>query len=263
MPFFITDDGVPIFFVDRGKPPSTAILLIHGETFNSRFWKHNIAPLAQHCRVVAPDLRGRGESGKTEDGQSIAQFARDIDALAEHLGLSQILLVGWSLGSAVGWSYIAQFGQSRLRGFVNVDQLPYRHVSEEQLEAAKAAVRENRFRNHLAKIDRYFGAGSEPDEETRMWMASECMKTHSASHLAIVADSHRCDFRPVLPTIVVPNQVYWASHGAITQDTLEQITARTDRCEPVFFEGCGHLIPWVRPEEFNARLLSFATRVGV
>jgi pimeloyl-ACP methyl ester carboxylesterase len=260
MPYMVTEDGTPIYYADYGPRSAAAIVLLHGEPFNSLFWAHNIEALAERFHVVTMDVRGRGRSGKTEYGQSIAQFARDAHLLFERLNLTQILLVGWSLGSAIGWSYMEQFGQQALRGFVNVDQPPYRYVSDEHLEASRAAVREHRLEHHLASINRYLGPDSGVDEETVRWMAYECMKTHTSSHSAIITDAYLADFRPQLAAMQIPNQFYWASFGAVRREMANYVLKTAPNCESVFFDNCGHLIPWVKAAQFNAELAKFAVR---
>jgi non-heme chloroperoxidase len=261
MAYVVTSDGTPIYYIDEGPRSPSAVLLIHAEPFNVRLWARNITPLAQKFRVVAIDVRGRGESGKTENGQSIAQFARDLRLIIEHLNLAQIVVVGWSLGSSIVWSYIEQFGHIRLSGFVNVDQSPYRFVSEENTEARRSAVRNRRLEHHIEIIRNYLGPESGLDDDAVHWMAYECMKTHSHTHIAAITDSYRSDFRPHLEKISIPNQLYWSTYGTIKSEMAEFMIAKTPGCEPVFFKGCGHLIPWVQAERFNDELSRFVERV--
>ena len=54
----------------------------------------------------------------------MAQYARDVHALVEQLGLDGVLLVGWSMGTMVAWELIRRVGTARLAGHVNVSQGP-------------------------------------------------------------------------------------------------------------------------------------------
>jgi pimeloyl-ACP methyl ester carboxylesterase len=74
--------------------------------------------------VVNVDLRGHGESPACEGGHTVAQYARDVHALIEQLGLDGVILVGWSMGTMVAWELIRRFGTARLAGHVNVSQGP-------------------------------------------------------------------------------------------------------------------------------------------
>ena len=114
MPYIETSDKVPLYYVDEGPRSPSAIFLAHASPLSSRFWQKNIPVLSRQFRVVAMDTRGRGESGKTEEGLTVAQFARDMRHILATLGLDRVLAIGWSFGSTVVLSYMEQFGDDRL-----------------------------------------------------------------------------------------------------------------------------------------------------
>ncbi len=112
-----TKDGAKIYYEERGE--GQPILLVHGWMCSSRFWQKNVPELADEFRVVTIDLRGHGNSCKTLSGHTMAQYARDVRALIEHLGLEETVLVGWSLGGRVVLSYYEQYGSDgRVRALV-------------------------------------------------------------------------------------------------------------------------------------------------
>ena len=106
--------------VGSGRP----VLLIHGVSMSRRFFERNLDALAERFRVVNVDLRGHGESPACEGGHTVAQYARDVHALIEQLGLHGVVLVGWSMGTMVAWELIRRCGAARLAGHVNVSQGP-------------------------------------------------------------------------------------------------------------------------------------------
>lgn len=81
--------------VGSGRP----VLLIHGVSMSRRFFERNVDVPAERFRVVNVDLRGHGESPACEGGHTVAQYARDVHALIERLGLDGVVLVGWSMGT--------------------------------------------------------------------------------------------------------------------------------------------------------------------
>jgi pimeloyl-ACP methyl ester carboxylesterase len=261
VPYVETPDGVPLFYVDEGPRTETGLFLVHAEPFSSQFWKRNIPELTGRYRVVAMDVRGRGESGKTDAGHSIGQYAQDFRYMLEVLGLQSVVAVGWSLGGSIIWSYMQQFGADRLDGYVNVDQPPYRFVSEEHLQARLTAIRTRRLQHHTTTVRGYFGPEADVDEDVVKWMVHECMKTPTSAHVTAVTESYRSDYRPFLSEVRVPTRTFWARYGSIQPGVAELMRSATANSELVFFERSGHLIPWVEPEKFNRELAGFAGEV--
>jgi pimeloyl-ACP methyl ester carboxylesterase len=258
VPYLETPDGVPLYYVDEGPRASSGLFLIHAEPFNGKFWKKNIPDLSRHFRVVAMDVRGRGESGKTDEGHTIAQYADDFQHMLEALGLEAVVAVGWSLGGSIIWSYLQRFGDARLVGYVNVDQPPYRFVSEEDLQERLTAIRTSRLRHHTNAVLAYLGAEAEKDEAVVKWMVYECMKTPTSAHVAAVTDSYRSDFRAFLPEVRLPTRIFWARYGSIRAPVADLMQKGMANSKAVFFERSGHLIPWVEADKFNRELAAFA-----
>lgn len=96
--------GLQIFLYEAGADEQPALLLIHGLGDEADTWRHVIAPLAERYHVLAPDLPGFGRSEKPNRAFTLA-FLRDalID-LWETLGLSDVALMGSSLGGALAQS---------------------------------------------------------------------------------------------------------------------------------------------------------------
>src|SRR4029450_10485749 len=75
----------------------------------SHMWLPLMPLLAPHHRVIVPDLRGAGDSGKPEAGYEKANLARDIHALTASLGAEHVAVVGHDIGLMVAYAYAAQF----------------------------------------------------------------------------------------------------------------------------------------------------------
>ena len=79
--------------------PGAALVLLHGGQGNARQWDTVARALADRSRVLAPDLRGHGESDHAPDGDYAPDVvAGDVEALADALGLGRFALVGFSIG---------------------------------------------------------------------------------------------------------------------------------------------------------------------
>lgn len=261
MPYIETPDGVPIFYLDEGPRTETALFLLHAEPFNSIFWQRNVPELSSKTRVVAMDVRGRGQSGKTDEGHNFAQYSRDFSHVLDVLGLARIVPAGWSFGASIVWEYIQQFGEDRLAGYVNVDQQPYRYVSEEDFKRLLGELTSRRLRFHKRRILSYLGPESREASEVVDWMAYECLKTPTAAHISLMTDSYYADYRPFLGNTTVPSCTFWAKYGLIDAQMVQEIDRATPNSRLVFFEHSGHLLPWTEAEKFNRELEAFVLEV--
>ncbi len=90
----------------EGRP----VILLHGFPDSGRLWRHQIAPLADAgFRVIVPDMRGYGASGKpTEaDAYNILYLVADVGAVLDEVGVERAHVVGHDWGAAVAWALAA------------------------------------------------------------------------------------------------------------------------------------------------------------
>jgi len=104
---FADVNGVRLHYLIAGK--GDPVVLLHGYAETSHMWLPLIAKLADRHTVIAPDLRGFGESSAPPDGYTKAAMARDIHALVKSLNYDRIRLVGHDIGLMVAYAYAAQY----------------------------------------------------------------------------------------------------------------------------------------------------------
>lgn len=85
------------------------ILLIHGMAGSSRTWREVMPELAEHYRVLAPDLLGHGASGKAATDYSLGAHASILRDLMDRLGIARATVVGQSLGGGVAMQFSYQY----------------------------------------------------------------------------------------------------------------------------------------------------------
>lgn len=117
--FFTTSDGVRLHYFEAGE--GRPVVLVPGWTMPAAIWAPQIRALSPSNRVVALDPRSQGRSETADGGHYHERRARDIHELLEHLDLSDVTLVGWSLGASEVLIYANNFGSDRLAGLVLVD----------------------------------------------------------------------------------------------------------------------------------------------
>jgi pimeloyl-ACP methyl ester carboxylesterase len=104
---FAEVNGVKLHYLVAGK--GDPVVLLHGFAETSHMWLPLIAKLADKHTVIAPDLRGFGESAAPSDGYTKAAMAQDIRALVKSLNYDRIRLVGHDIGLMVAYAYAAQY----------------------------------------------------------------------------------------------------------------------------------------------------------
>ena len=87
-----------------GRP----LVLVHGWAMHAGVWQGFADQLAEHCMIVALDLRGHGDSRSLAGPHTFEQYARDVVAVIKHLELCDAALLGWSMGTSVIMKMFAQ-----------------------------------------------------------------------------------------------------------------------------------------------------------
>jgi pimeloyl-ACP methyl ester carboxylesterase len=92
-------NGIRQHYLEAGGGPT--VVLLHGFPETSYAWRHQIPVLAEHYRVIVPDLRGYGETEKPAFGYDKRTMANDLRQLMRVLHISKIALVGHDRGARV------------------------------------------------------------------------------------------------------------------------------------------------------------------
>lgn len=100
-------DGVRLHYLTSGA--GSPVLLLHGYAQTSHMWRPLIAELAKTHEVIAPDLRGFGDSAKPDGGYDKKTMARDVHALMASLGHERYAVAGHDIGLMVAYALAAQF----------------------------------------------------------------------------------------------------------------------------------------------------------
>ncbi len=105
---FVIADDITLHYVQWGTK-GTPIICTHGMTANAMYFQALADALAQDHRVIAYDVRGRGDSDKPEDGYSTPIYAADLAALIDELDLERPIVLGHSLGAFISLYFAAHY----------------------------------------------------------------------------------------------------------------------------------------------------------
>ena len=115
-------NGVDLFIEESGT--GEPIVFHHGYTGAHDVWLDEISPrLDRRYRCIVMDCRGAGDSEHPPEGYSIEQYADDVIAVADSLGLDRFTFVGHSMGGGIGYQLGVSHGE-RLNKLVLVAPIP-------------------------------------------------------------------------------------------------------------------------------------------
>ncbi len=104
-------NGETYAYLEKGTGDKV-LVLIHGNLSSSIYYKPLIDRLPDDIRVIAPDLRGFGNSSYQNPFDSLATLATDIQLLLSELKISKAHIAGWSLGGGVAMEFAARYPRS-------------------------------------------------------------------------------------------------------------------------------------------------------
>jgi pimeloyl-ACP methyl ester carboxylesterase len=115
-------NGLRLHYVMGGK--GDPVVLLHGFPQTWYEWHHVMPALAEHYTVIAPDLRGLGESSKPETGYDATTVAEDVFQLVNRLGFQKINLVGHDIAGGVAYAYAAKHANAVQRLVILESTIP-------------------------------------------------------------------------------------------------------------------------------------------
>src|SRR5262245_10424836 len=101
-------NGIKLHYLKAGSGDKT-LVLIHGFGDTSRMWIPLFEEFTKDFTIIAPDMRGLGESSRPATGYDKKTIAKDIHGLVSSMGYRQIDLVGHDIGLMVAYAYAAQY----------------------------------------------------------------------------------------------------------------------------------------------------------
>ncbi|HMB94539.1 MAG TPA: alpha/beta fold hydrolase [Tepidisphaeraceae bacterium] len=252
-------------YLDRGR--GLPIILVHCFPLDSRMWQAQIDALSDHYRIIAPDLRGFGQSISSESF-TINSLADDLHALLSNIGALPCLLAGLSMGGYVALAYAKKF-PADLRGLALIDT---------RADADTPEARENR--NKMIELAKSAGSKAIADAMFPKLLCASTIQNHppiaqnarlimqSQSPLtlqhALAAMRDREDQTGNLPSIVVPTLILVGEQDAITPPPMAQAMQKLlpdSKLVPI--PDAGHLSPMEQPDAVNRALQQFAEEIRI
>ncbi|MGH9880436.1 MAG: alpha/beta fold hydrolase [Pyrinomonadaceae bacterium] len=252
--------GIELAYEDVGAGPQ--VVLLHGYPFNRTMWREQVAQLSQNHRVMAPDLRGHGESEVAPGPATMEDMARDIAGLMDLRRIPRVTIVGLSMGGYVALEFCRLF-PARVRALVLADTRAQGDTEEgkqnraAQAEKALAEGMEGIAYAMLPKLLAPETVAKRPEIVRRVRDMMVQTKPEGAV-AALQGMAQRRDQRPMLSGISAPTLIIVGSEDTLTPHEDSELMHREIGGSSLkIIEGAAHVSNIERSEEFNDALLNF------
>ena len=261
---------IELYYEDHGS--GSPVVLIHGWPLNGASWeKQTAALLAAGHRVITYDRRGFGRSSQPAVGYNYDTFAADLDAVMNALNLTDVSLVGFSMGTGEVTRYIGKYGSKRVRKAVLIGTLgPYlvkaadnpEGVNRSVFEGIKAAIKADRpafLMDFLRNFYNYDVTGGKLVSERVLEDNWNVAAGASATGTLNCVDAWIEDFRQDIARNTVPTLILHGDADRILPaDAASRRQAKLIKnVKFVELKGGPHGVLWTHAEQINSELVQF------
>lgn len=257
--------GVTLQYVQQGDPSGVPVLFLHGLSDSWHSFELVLPCLPEFIRAFALTQRGHGDSSRPEAGYRFHDFAADVVAFMDALGLETAVVVGHSLGSTIARRFALDH-PGRSLGLVLVasfasfttnpvaQQLWDEVVSEMDDPVDPVFVREFQESTIARPVPQSF-------LET---VVQESLKLPARVWRATVSGSLQDDFSEESGRIEAPTLLVWGDRdGMVSRDDQVKQTAAITGSWLVVYSGTGHAVHWEEPDRFASDLVNFIKTIGI
>lgn len=284
----LTINGTEIWYVDRGT--GVPLLLVHGFPLDHTIWEGQIDALSGRSgeflvgeaywdgpgktdvatpaiRIIAPDLRGFGRSRARQDKLTMEQFADDLAALLDGIGVTEpVVFCGLSMGGYVAFQFWQKY-PDRLRGLILCDT---RAAADAPVAAAGRLAMADRVLSEgpaplvAGMMPRLFGVATRQRQPQTIELLRSTMMSTDPHALAAAARgmADRPDMTAALAQITCPTLVLVGKDDVISPPAeMRDIAQAIPNAKFVEIADAGHLAPLENPAAVNAAIAAFLTAI--
>jgi len=261
---------IRLYYEDHGV--GRPVVLVSGYPLDARSWeKQEAALIGEGYRVISYDRRGFGRSSKPTVGYDYDTLAQDLVILLDILGLRDVVLVGFSMGTGEVARYLGRHGSDRvakvaflapLQPFLLQTEDNPTGVPQDVFDRIGAAAAGDRFAFYTQffrdffNLDENLGSRVSPDAVGNSWTVAA-----GSSWFASVAvvPAWLEDFRGDIATIDVPTLIVQGTSDRILpiDATGRAFHRALPGAEYVEIDGAPHALIWTHADEVNKSLIAF------
>jgi len=271
-----------LHYVDWGNEGAPPLILLHGGRDHCRNWDWVAHALRDEWHVIAPDLRGHGDSQWSPDGHySMLAYVYDLAQLIHQRGLEPVTIVAHSLGGNIAVRYTGLYPdnvarlvsieglgpspamraereakpiEARLREWIDEQRALSARQSRRYASVDEALARMREENRHLSEAQaRHLTRHgiSQNEDGSYSWKFDNYVRSFPPVDLT-ASELERLWSRISCPTLLVYGSESWASNPA-----EDGRLAHFRNAELALFEGAGHWVHHDKTEAFIARVKGF------
>jgi pimeloyl-ACP methyl ester carboxylesterase len=251
-------DGVEIAYTVSGDGSPT-LVFIHGWMCDQTFWSAQVEEFSTINTVITIDLPGHGLSGMDREGWPLLAYGADVQAVVEHFGLANVVLIGHSMGGPIALE-TTRLMPGRVAAVIGVDALHNADVKypTEQKKARLAAF-ENDFVGTCRQMSTsMFSEGADPVLVERV--SGEMCDGSPEVGTTLIGEFLDYELGPALQAVSDVPVIY------INADNYPTDSEANQKYHPTFsgmvVPDVGHFLMMETPEEFNRLLRQIIADLG-
>ncbi len=251
MPFIQVND-IDLFYEVHGEGP--VIVFAHGMAGSHLSWWQQVPIFSRNFQCIIYDLRGKGQTGGTEDGPVEGAFREDLKGLLDHLEIREVYLVCQSMGGRTGCNFTVTYPE-RVKGLVlSGSRGGYDPVVEEAREKHAAT---------LAEKDRSFPfsvvAKSFLDDQPAKAFLYQLIRGLNPPHQLL--DGELLSTRQLSDSKVPTFMILGEEDYRFPPEVTNMYRKRLPDAQILTIPGSGHSPYFEKPEIFNEAVMDFISTI--
>lgn len=275
---FYESQGLRLHYADWGNDAASPVILIHGGRDHCRSWDAVARALQPHFHVMAPDLRGHGDSEWAKGSSySLSDYVYDLICLVRSASIHQAAIVGHSMGGMISLMYAGAYPDqvSHLAVLDGVTVLPgssrrqiHQRITGWISQLDEIAERKNRvFRSVAEAAERISAHNIRLTSEQALHLASHGVKRNADGSYSWKFDEYQSarapyrlspnDHAVLWSRITCPTLLLRGDESFLTDPEAAGVLAHFRQARLVTVVGAGHWLHHDKLDEVLAALRPF------
>ena len=253
-------NGVKLPYVEQGDPSGIPVLLLHGYTDSWRSFEGVLPHLPRSIRAFAVSQRGHGDADRPLAGYHPRDFAADLSAFMDALGIPCAMVAGHSMGGTIAQRFALDYPERTL-GLVLVGAFADPRGNPGVVELWDGAVSKL-----TDPVDPSFVLEFQQSTLARP-IAPASLDTFVRESLKVPARVWRAALEAILESnfsseigaISAPGLIVWGDQDTIASRSDQEVLAGAMAdAQLTVYRGTGHAVHWEEPQRFASDVTSFA-----